>query len=445
MKDKYLKGKQYSEQEKNRNKEYMSVKSSIFNTLKSLFSNQAVIDGRRKPLFFIIILSILFTFISWIAPLSVGYTTKSANFLNTINNNGIDHGFKMALNKEYFDDISLAGEGNQKYFTFNTSSLDTSSDTSDNSVTKKTIDFNSPENLSLAKGTFVDSKEKKVDYSSSTGQIIYPNSESIKSFSDTQFTFYVDSLRTNKLNLIDNNFETSDEVMKDYVVYLEVYILPELSAYSDEFALFQSNFLTTLIYNTNNEGAPQKYPHSVFVICKDAFRLISYPIGNLIKNTNPSANYFGYTGSAFNKVENSSQTFKKYLYSNGQSDTSAFETLVYTLNEGSFVINVKQAWINIGIMSGVALGSMLVTSLLVFLLERRKTSIVKSNLYEAFVQGVTLCTTPCLLSLLGFMSFSFGIIGLAGFALMRVLFMNSKISPPRASDKVKPLYKAKTN
>ena len=444
MKDKYLKGKEYSEQAKSRNKQYMSVKSSIFNTLKALFSNQAVIDGRKKPLFFIIILAFLFTFISWIAPLSTGYTAKSAQFLSTVNNNGIDHGFKMSLNKEYYDDLTISGEKNKKYFTFNTNNLDAASDTSDNSVTKRMIDFNSPENFSLAKGTFVDSKDNKVNYSSSTGQVIYPNSEIISSFSDTQFVFYADSLRTNRLNTINNSFETADGVLKDYIVYLEVYIIPELSSYSKEFTIFQSNLLTTLIYNPNNENQPQKYPHSVLLICKDAFRLISYPIGNLIKNTSPTANYFGYTGSAFNKTD-ANQTFKKYLYSERKGDTGAFEKFVFTLNEGSFVINSQRAWINVAIMSGVSIGSMLVASLLIFLLERRRTSIVQSNLYEAFVQGITLCFTPSLLSLLGFMNFSFGIVGFAGFALMRVLFMGSKISPPTSNEKSKPLYKAKSN
>lgn len=443
MKNKYLKGKQYSENEKRRKKPYLSLKESIFNTFKALFSNQAVIDGRRKPLFFIIILAILFTFISWIAPLSTGYTTKSAAFLTTTNNNGIDQGFKMALNKTYFDDINIVGETNKKYFSFNTNNFENISDKSDAAVTKKTVDFTSPEDLTLAKGTFVDSKEKKINYSESTGQVIYPNATMTTKFSEAQYTFYVDSLRTNKINLIDNNFTVAENVMKDYIVYLEVYIIPDLSSYSDEFTQFQANMLTTLIYNPNDESNPQKYPHSVLFICKDAIRLISYPIAKLVKNTNPTSNFFGYTSSAFKKVEN--QSLKKHLYSNGQTDTSAFETFVHTLNEAAFSINATQAWINIGIMSGVAIGTMVIVSLLIFLLERRRTSIVQSDIYEAFVQGVTLCFTPSLLSLLGFMSFPFGIAGFAGFALMRVLFMGSKIAPPTSTDRSKPLYKAKSN
>ena len=442
MKNKYYKSNQYKASA-NSQKPYLSVKKSVFNTLKALFSNQAVIDGRRKHPVFIVILVILFTFLSWIAPLSLGYTSKNATFLSSINNNGIDHGIKMAFNQDYFEEISIVGEGNKKHFSFNVDELDKLSSNNEKAVTDEIIDFPDGDRPSLAKGTFVDSKEKKIDQSEVTGQVIYPNSKAIAEFTDKNYSFYVDSLRTKKNDFIDNSFETDKEVMKDYVVYLELYIIPELSAYSEEFTRFQSNFLTTVIYNVNDEGKPEKYPHSVLVFCKDAIRIVSFPIAKVVKNGSATTNYFGYTASAFTKID--VQSFKKYLYSNEPNDNNAFSRFVATLNEAAFSINVRQAWINIAIMSGVAFATMAICSLIIFLLERRKTSIVHSNLYEAFVQGITLCSSPALLSLLGFMSFPFGIIGFAGFALMRVLFMNSKISPVSTSEKSKPLYKAKSN
>ena len=442
MKNKYYKSNQYKANY-NDKKPYLSGKQSVFNTLKSLFSNQAVIDGRRKPPFFIAILVILFTFISWIAPLSLGYTTKSASFLANIDNNGIDHGIKMAFNRDYFEEISIVGEEKERHFSYDVEHLDEHSNKSEKAVTDEIIDFPEGQLLSLAKGTFVDSKENKKDYSEKTGQVIYPNSTSITSFTDKEYSFYVDSVRTNKNDVIDNTFTATEGAMTDYVVYLEVYIIPELSAYSDEFTLFQSNFLTTVIYNVNDEGQPQKYPHSVLLLCKDAIRIISFPIAKVVKTNSATTNYFGYTSSAFKNVN--SQSFKKYLYSKETTDNGAFDLFVHTLNEAAAIINIRQAWVYIGIMSGVAIGTMAVVSLLIFLMERRKTSVVQSNLYEAFVQGITLCSTPALLSLLGFMSFPFGIIGFAGFALMRVLFMGSKISPVTNNANSKPLYKAKAN
>ena len=441
MKDKYYKSNEYKANS-NRMKPYLSGKQSFVNTRKSLFSNQAVIDGRRKPLYFIIILAILFTFISWIAPLSTGYTAKSGAFLEAIDNNGIDQGVKMAFNRDYFEEISIVGEGKEKYFSFNVDKLEEFSNKSEKAVSDETIDFQE-QDKTLAKGTFVDSKEKKKYYSEATGQVIYPNSKVTTVFTEKEYVFYVDSLRTNKNDFIDNQYNVSDGVYTGNIVYLEVYIIPELSAYSDEFAQFQSNLLTTVIYNVDDGGNPQKYPHSILMLCKDGIRIISYPISNLLKNSSATNNYFGYTASAFSKVSN--QSFKKYLYSKESTDSGAYSTFVSVINEAAFTINTRQAWIYIGIMSGVAVGSMVVCSLLIFLLERRRTSIVQSNLYEAFVQGITLCSTPSLLSLLGFMSFPFGIIGFAGFALMRVLFMGSKISPVTNSDKSKPLYKAKGN
>ena len=439
MKDKYKKSQEYKYKKIENTK--MSGKSSVLNILKSLFSNQAVIDGRKKPLYITIILALILIVITWIPPLSLGYTTKSASFLEGVNNNGIDHGFKMLFNEPYFQSIEVNSNDGEGIFSFDTNLLDLESSESATSVFDELEAFSNTK--ILGKGTFIDSKEVSDDVKNNTKwQVIKPNEKATSSFSDKSYVFYVDSLRSDKKQNLKNNVELAGEYLKDYTVYLEVYIIPDLKSTDDGFANIQSNFLSTVLFRLDDEKVPQKFPHSFMLVCKDCVRVVTYPINNVTKTMSSAGNFIGYTKHALKDA--SKKSLKSYLNGPGTkiSDNDMYSSFVNFLNNTARHSNIVTGWIYVGIMSGSALLTFVVIGSLIFFMERRKTSIVKSTYVESLIQGVTICTTPALFSLFGFMSMPFGIIGLAGTALLRAVFMRNKISPPQANE-TQPLYKAK--
>ncbi len=414
---------------------------------KSLYSNQTIINGRKKKWYFALLFFIIGVFLPWIPVLSSGYTTDASTIVTNTVNYEVDKGIMELLEQDYFREITIDGG-------FNLEAIGDESkgyiNTSNNSYTNELNGNNSE--FDLAYGVYSDGYG---DISAMPGAHFAPSSTSYVNAqglaTDIIQEFYFDAFTTPTSDLIDpspNSSSTSSGVIYEnngLVTRLLVYIFPDLEVYaSSENTQFLTNFIATVILNLDANSSAQYFPHSYLIITKDALALTIYPL----KSARTNSSYASYTGQVKEGVKEADivngVNFYNYLSADTSNRQEVFTNLMTFLNTCARPSVIYSTWLNVAILVGSYCATALVASIFLIIFHKRKKSIYRdTNYWECIKESVTLLFTPALLAMaIGFMSFQYELIALIALGLIRVVWMHNKVCPPTAKDS-KPLYQAR--
>lgn len=442
----------YKETASPKQKDTMSVGQSILTILKGLFSNQACLDSRKTPFYFQIIVFLLSIVITWIPLLSTGYTKDNASILTASGNAEIDKGFKAVLQKDYFKSIKIK-EGNAElvYDLDSYSNYDAEGET--DAYTKEYTGTNDKE---LAKGTFVDNTTGSVDVGIVNPGKVYTDTTYVTKPTNLQFSFYYDVMHIESSQTIENTVSstsTSTTLPEDngYTTYLQAFYIPSISYHDADFAQALVNFQASVILGMDNASTMTKYPHSYAIFTKDSIHISIYALSSYYTNS-LLGSYTGYLDNGFKSEENlvndGSLTFYNYLTDNG-SVTKIND--IYTkfhdfLDSCIRSLAIQTVWFNVLIISAVYVGSVLIAAVILLIMHKRKSSIVRDvNYFDTLKEAIIFALTPVLLSLLGFMSTTYGYVALVGALLVRVIWSMNKLLPAvDNTNQNKPLYQARS-
>lgn len=432
--------------------------STIF---KSMISNQAVIDCRKNPWWIGLIMAILTIFLPWIPSLSAGYTANTASALTSSMNYDIDKGFKSVLNSDYFQKgITIKKDGEGKYYLdYNFADMyveATSSSDYEN-------EYNGTNEKALVKSTFSDVKtandaleyyKKTTSYSTKLSDLKGPNNGG--------FDYYYDCVSVETTNTITPSTNTSTATPTDTSVvyensgrdvFLQSYYIPDLSSSMTNYSQWLSNFASSVILNMTSISADtsNRFPHSYAIWAKDFVAIAYYPIKSTKSSIGAAGSYSGTLNDGFASEQGlEEKNFYSYLAGEEKDVTKIYSGKFATfLHEAGRPAYLRSVWINIGILSAVAAGSILVASLLLFFFHKRRTSIYRDvNYFHALNEACYLSFTPALITMIvGFFSAKYVYMILVGAVLMRTVFSMSKICPPPTDDgngSNKPLYQARS-
>jgi len=396
---------------------------------KSLFSNQSIIDGRKRSCVWAFLFFILSVFVPWIPVLSTGYKANNAALLTSSSNAEVDVGFKAVFETGYFKTISFKTEKNQ--YVLDYSGLDAFAQPD-----SWAAEYSGTNTKELSSGTYRD------DAAHASGYVSSPTGISEQ--------YYFDAITRPTGNQIDPSSSSSSSADSSYEtvtnqVVLESYYFPTLSMTDDNAPLYRSNFVNSIIFAKDSAGVLGNYPHSFALYTKDSVYIALYAV----KASKSNSALAAYSGSVNDGTLNTTITngtnLYQYLSDNATlSVIDVFASFVSFLHMAASPYAVYTIWFNIMVLTAAIVASMLIASIILIVLFKRKTSIDrKTNYWQVLKMSMTLSFTPCLLAMaVGFLNFTYGITAAVGFILIRAIFMSSKICPPVVQDD-KPLYQAR--
>lgn len=415
--------------------------------LKSLFSNQAAIDCRKNKWYIGLAVFLLSVFLPWIPFLSQGYTSNTASFLTATANQDIDKGIKATFEKDYFkNNITITKNSSGSYclsYNFTENDYSTSLDDFD----KEYIGENSKELFST---TFAD--ESGSDYR--TNSTAYT-----KTYTGIRCTYYYDNISVETSNVIDNNTSSSTTSTSSSVVYedngrttfLENYYFPTLNKSTTNYAQYLNNFITSVILRVGSDNKAQRYPHSYALWGQDFLIFAVYSLKSTTSSLSASGSYSGELTCGFDSSASlEGKTLYNYLTNDGKlSVTEAYKTnFVTLLHTAGRPAYLRSVWTSIGILSAVVVGAILIASLILLFMHKRKTSVYRDvNYFNCLNEAIYMMLCPSIIAMVfSFFNTSMTYVILAGALLMRVIFSMNKICPPpmdNGQGGSKPLYQAR--
>ena len=427
---------------------------------KSLYSNKAILEGRKKPWYFTLLFFILGIFLPWIPVLSSGYTSNAASFITQTQNYEIDKGLTMLSQQEILKSLTIQTDGETYSLSIpmDDAFIESNVNTAQGAYR---AEYDGTNEKTLARGYYCDSVSVDLalggDVYEACPYVAQTNSSWLTNRTQT---FYFDALFVNTIEnptmdsapssstSSDSSSSSSSIQYEDNgkTYYLLAYYLPDLDTSTQEGAQLLVNFVYSVVLNVSADGSTiGEYPHSYIVFTKNSFSLVTYPLRSA-KTNGYGASYMN--GSFSDGVSFASPSSGTSLYDffhrDATEDAQVLSNIEAFFNGGYRNNTIRSTWINCGILSAVFAGLVLLSSGIVIFLVKRKTSAYRdTNYWEAIKISVTLAFTPSLLAMaIGFMSFEYGLGILVLGVLFRVIFMNGKINPPRVEDS-KPLYQAR--
>lgn len=422
--------------------------------LKSLYSNQVILEGRKKPWYFTLVFFVIGIFLPWIPLLSSGYTSDSSTFITATQNFEIDKGLLMLSGEKSFNQVTIGKDG-EEYF-LDMSGL--SEENADTSATSWQNEYDGLNEKEMAVGYYSDSTTAPSDVK---GQVftacsyIQANPDSITGQGQK---FYFDALMIDNAEYptIDPSTSSSSSSSSNTEIeyenngktyFLLAYYLPDLDTTKDDGAQLLVNFIYSVVLGVDSSDGKtiSHFPHSYIVFTKDSFNLVTYSLRSAKTNSYGTSYMDGRFNDAVSEQAPAIGTgLKDFFYRDSADRDQALVNIKAFFNAGHRQNVIRSTWINCGILAAIYAGLALLSSGIVMFLVKRKTSIYReTNYWEAIKISVTLCFTPALLSMIvGFMSFEYGVGALVLCILFRVIWMNNKICPPAPTDN-KPLYQAR--
>lgn len=428
-------------------KKYMK---NVIQILKSLFSNQAAIDNRKNKWYLTLITFIFIVFLPWIPYLSSGYTANTASlFTQTASSNyDIDKGFKATIVKDYFKNgvVIKKNSNNEYYFEYDFT----------NQYTESAGDFDNEylgtNTKELYKGTFSDTSGGTNHISSSTTYV--------KDYTSMKKEYYFDCISVSNSDVIDpskssSSTSTSSTIEYEdngYTYFLENFYLPELSNTEEKYMTYLNNFVSSVVLNVDSTGKANSYPHSYAIWGQNFILAVVYPLKSSKSSLSVKGSYSGVINYGFNGADIQAGTsFYKYLSEDGKLSITDTYTKGFAefLNQAGKPAYIRSTWMNIGILSAVVVGTVLVASLLLLFFFKRKTSLYReSNYLNAISSAVYFTSTGALFGfVLGFFLTQWVYFAIIGITLIRLIFGSNKICPPPAANGQsgsKPLYQARS-
>lgn len=419
---------------------------------KSLYSNKAILDNRKKPWYFALVFFLLGIFLPWIPEMHRGYTQDGAGFLTQQTNYEIDKGLTMMVESEGFAQLTVSG--NEEKYRLNMDGLGNETFQSEHvnlEASGYDEEYNGTNSFSLAKAYFEDGA--KIGNNDNQGKS-FPESAYVTSNelqSGEAHSFYFDVMMTSEELIDPSTTKSEDDEDVQYedngnTYFLMVYYIPTLDTSTETGSKYLSNFVASVILDLNKEGKEAgNYPHSYVIFAKNSVNLVTYPIRSS-KTSTYGTQYIGNFSDAVKALNpTSGSTLVSLLTQGGEGTDSILANLKTFFHSGVRENTIYRTWFNIAILTAVYAGLVLISSVILIILQKRKTSAYRDTTYwEAIKESVTFAFTPSILAMaVGFMSFEYGIGMLALALLFRVIWSNSKICPPKPVDN-KPLYQARS-
>lgn len=394
------------------------------NLFRSIFSNQAVLDGRKTKWYFILAMFVLSIFLPWIPALSKGYQTDGSAFLTATNNNEIDKGFKTILGKDYFKNITIEQNADGSYF-LNYAALNDAAYYSEDEA-----DFENEYNGTNTKELF----RSEYTYTNATTKATETHA------------YYFDCISVEKEEIA----QPSTSATTSTVVYenngRNTYLQAFFFADKNVSASWLSDFLMHIVFRYDDKNKPQRYPHSYALFNTDEIRVASFPLKTSLTATKAGSSYYGSVKVGFKNVVTGTK-LGAYLYSDSTSVEAATKKFQSFLYQASRPSTIKSVWYNCLYLTIFAFAAMLIASLILLFLNKRKTSLYRdTNYWECMKEAVLLSFSPCLISMaIGFMNFTYGVVAIVACILIRVVWISSKITPPPTQGgNSQPLYQARS-
>lgn len=413
--------------------------------LKSLYSNQACIDARKFPWYLAVIVFILSVFLPWIPGLSKGYTANTAALMTSTNNYELDKGFKQVLVSDYFKNgITVKSENGKYILSYN---LD---DYASQAAGAFAEEYNGTNAKALYKGEFHDISGGSDNISSTTAYS--------KQFSNSTHPYYFDGISVSTTGSMDFPATSSTSSSVEYentgrTTYLEAFYVPDLSQSDEKYSLWLNNFVTSVILNIGSDGKANSYPHSYTIWGKDFIMIAVYPLKSTKSSLSVAGSYTGIINDGFNGEEIADgTTLYSYLSKDQGNDVLKIyeKGLSVYLDHAGRPRYLSSVWTQIGILSAIVGGSVLVCAILLFVFSKSKSSIYRdsTNVWNAIAEACYMMLTPSLIGMIfGFFSSQYVMVALIGCILFRTVFARNKICPPpmdNGNGGNKPLYQARS-
>lgn len=431
----------------------MKEKVSVKNIFKSLLSNQAALDSRKHPWWVGVILFIFAVFLPWIPNLSQAYLANTGALFASDKNYEIDKGFKAMLESDYTKRILVQKNEKGEYY------LDYQFEAGDYDDMPNAFEdeYKGLNTKALYKGNFrdilgTDPKSTATDFSTNFSK------------GNLSFDYYYDNIAVDTSNAIDPAKTSSSSANGNSTVvyeqgrntYLENYFIPKISTKTEDYSTFLNNFVSSVILGVQKVGTVSeatRFPHSYAIWGSDFVLVAVYPLKSTKSSLQVAGSYSGNLNDGFvNEGESVAvgTSLSKYFTADGEITTiDAYNNnFVSFMHRAGRPAHLRQAWINVGILSAIVAGAILVGSLIVFLFFRRKTSIYRDGtFFQALMVETHMAVTPSIISMvLTFMMPQFSMVALIGANLMRFVFAMNKICPPPVGpqNSNRPLYQARS-
>lgn len=431
----------------NKNKTNLKAKKSkkepkvpFLTIAKTLYSNQAVLDSRKRPWYAFLVIVLLSVFLVWIPGLSTGYRTNAAGGLAVANNYEVNKAIKHIIGEEdYFKSIAVKEQDGK--LVLNRDGLSAYGAQSPEATWKSEYDLENTK--SLFRGSYNDASGKDAG-------------AYVKDFTDREETYYFDCIgvkntgnRIKPSTSTNTSVSTTDETETDQTTFLEAYYFPKLSSSDTKYRQYLNNFISTIVLNRDKDAKLGNYPHSFRLVGQDFRNIGFFTLKTTKATTQRASSYSGNLSTGLAKIgaKNNDSLYNLFFKdANTTIDEAYSNGFIGLAHAAGWDSNIRTVWINIGILSGIVGGLILISALVLFLLSRRKLSLYRdTNFYQALKEGAARTLTPSLIArVLGFRSSQYRYRVLIAGVLRRLVFANNKICPPRntASDN-KPLYQAR--
>jgi hypothetical protein len=232
---------------------------NIIYVLKSLYSNQAAIDGRKKSWIYTLVVFLLDVFIIWIPILSKGYTANNSKMFSAAKNGEFDMGIKEVINNtEYFKNININSEYQldlSKLDNYaNHESVDTES--RNNSISLERSGGNSKE---LGVGVFFDAgeatKSTQHEHDANAYQL-FANTTYVqeKKYTNINQIFFYDIIRLEIPDGTDKSKENSYEGMIDSASRNSSSSGSSTIAYDSQYIRLQAVYFPNLVLEGSKEN-----------------------------------------------------------------------------------------------------------------------------------------------------------------------------------------------
>lgn len=423
--------------------------TSLKYMFKSLISNQAAIDNRNMKWWLMLILLVLTIFLPWISYLGKGYTANAADVLTKANTNEVATSLKHLFSEEeYFSEcITVKKDSENKYYL--NMNFDKKIDPTNEGSDFKYIGLGSDAKYSWT-SEFNATSDKKLFRDTYSDKIGAGANNSITKPTNMEQVYYFDSI--GQTLLIEKSEQENDQTVtkktRERRTYLQAYYFPNLSRNDRNCKMFLTNFAQMVILQKSASGTPSRAPTSYSLLLKDYLEINIFPF-NLTTGVELDSATSKYTGNVeeglkqFDNIDDKS--LKEVIMGSSSNVDDAYKTtFTKMLTAGGKSYNITKTWIDIGIISAITAGILVVGTLLMFFFYKRKTSLYReANIYSAFTTAVSLSFTPSLLCMIfGFVMPQMSFMIYIGAALVRFVFVMNKICPSVQQEK-KPLYQAR--
>ena len=387
--------------------------------LKSLYSNQAIIDGRKKPWYWAVIFYILSIFLMVVVPLATGYENDGTSVIKASNDNGVQNSLFRLSQDESFKGLYIEN-----------GTLKDSSDKNDG----KTF---ATQGNSFYDGTSLDNIVPVTPSDSNTQvDITLPK--------DEKYNFTM-------------NITTSDNKPAQ-VSQLRVFST-SIDPINDENGQKKlADLLNKTIFRTDIENSSQRpISRSFIVFTPSEFVLYTYaplqssaPSGSTDPVASNSSKGTVFTGTFTNFKERYDFGTNLGIASGTKFEIDGSEFLDKWspfITKSYIPLRDKSIWINFGITAGGSAIAILIAGLVIWLFTLSRKNLLHKDctLWQGLKMGATLSFTVALLGMiLYFIASSYAVMFAAMGLVMRTMWLIMKtMGGGRNAQQDKPLYQAR--